>query len=190
MSTDQLKRDRLRYPSDLTDEEWAHVEPLIFDSIAWAHDRLLPKLLVRRKVAAAVLHPSCSVNHLKLTGKLHALAAALADTAVTPVAAGCCAFAGDRGLLHTELTRSATAEEAAEARSREFDAYLGSNRTCEIGLNLATGRDYEFFCIFAGEIDAAGGGPRGIEGTHVSARIAGLSLHGDATYPGGSRAGL
>ena len=23
------KRDRLRYPSDLTDEEWAHVEPLI-----------------------------------------------------------------------------------------------------------------------------------------------------------------
>jgi len=30
-------------------------------------------------------------------------------------------------------------------RRREFDAYLGSNRTCEIGLNLATGRDYESF---------------------------------------------
>jgi len=25
----KYKRDRLRYPSDLTDEEWAHVEPLI-----------------------------------------------------------------------------------------------------------------------------------------------------------------
>ena len=106
---------------------------------------MLPKLPVRRMVAGAVLHPSCSVNHLKLSGKLQALAAALADMAVTPAAAGCCGFAGDRGLLHTELTRSATAEEAAEARSREFDAYLGSNRTCEIGLNLATGRDYEFF---------------------------------------------
>ena len=122
-----------------------HANLTIFDFIAWAHDRLLPKLPVRRKVAGAVLHPSCSVNHLKLSGKLQALAAALADMAVTPAAAGCCAFAGDRGLLHTELTRSATAEEAAEARSREFDAYLGSNRTCEIGLNLATGRDYESF---------------------------------------------
>jgi D-lactate dehydrogenase len=122
-----------------------HAKLTIFDSIDWAHDRLLPKLPVRRKVAAAVLHPTCSANHLKLTGKLNALAAALADTAVTPAAAGCCAFAGDRGMLHTELTRSATAEEAAEARAQEFDAYLGSNRTCEIGLNLATGRDYESF---------------------------------------------
>ena len=25
----KYKRDHLRYPSDLTDEEWAHVEPLI-----------------------------------------------------------------------------------------------------------------------------------------------------------------
>ena len=122
-----------------------HAKLTIFDSIAWAHDHLLPKLPIRRKVAAAVVHPSCSVNHLKLSGKLHALVAALAETAVTPLAAGCCAFAGDRGLLHAELTRSATADEAAEVRSREFNAYLGSNRTCEIGLNLATGRDYESF---------------------------------------------
>jgi D-lactate dehydrogenase len=122
-----------------------HTKLTIIDSIVWAHDHLLPKLPIRRKVAAAVVHPSCSVNHLKLSDKLHALAAALAETAVTPLAAGCCAFAGDRGLLHAELTRSATADEAAEVRSREFNAYLGSNRTCEIGLNLATGRDYESF---------------------------------------------
>jgi transposase len=25
----RYNRDRLRYPSDLTDEEWAHIEPLI-----------------------------------------------------------------------------------------------------------------------------------------------------------------
>ena len=25
----KYKRDHLRYPSDLTDEEWAHVEPFI-----------------------------------------------------------------------------------------------------------------------------------------------------------------
>ena len=25
----RYNRDKLRYPSDLTDEEWAHIEPLI-----------------------------------------------------------------------------------------------------------------------------------------------------------------
>ena len=102
-------------------------------------------LHIRHMVAAAVVHPSCSINHLKLAETLHHLAAAIADEAVMPATASCCAFAGDHGFLHTELTRSATAEEADEVCAREFDAYLGSNRTCEIGMNLATGRHYESF---------------------------------------------
>jgi len=129
-----------------------HAQLTIFDSVAWAHDRLLPKLEIRRKAASAVVHPSCSISHLKLANKLHALAVAMADEAVTPAAHGCCGFAGDRGFLHTELTRSATAEEAEEVRARNFDAYLGSNRTCEIGLNLATGKDYQSFVYLLEEL--------------------------------------
>jgi hypothetical protein len=64
-----------------------HGKLKIFDSVAWAHDRLLPKLPVRRTATSAVVHPSCSINHLNLAKKLHALAAALAEEAVTPVAA-------------------------------------------------------------------------------------------------------
>ncbi len=122
-----------------------HAKLTIFDSVAWAHDRLLPKLAIRRKLPAAVVHPTCSVNHLKLSEKLKRLAAAMAEDVVVPTAAGCCGFAGDRGFLHTELTRSATSEEADEVLACKFDAYLSSNRTCEIGLNLATGKDYESF---------------------------------------------
>jgi D-lactate dehydrogenase len=122
-----------------------HRQLTLLDSIAWAHDRLLPKLEITRRVGSAVVHPSCSAGHLGLSGKLHALAAAMADEAVTPVTAGCCAFAGDRGLLHPELTRAATAEEAAEVNARSYDAYLGSNRTCEIGLEEATGKGYASF---------------------------------------------
>jgi D-lactate dehydrogenase len=130
----------------LTPENRAHHAQLtVLDSIAWAHDRLLPKLKVRSKVRSAVVHPSCSVNHLRLEKKLHALAVAMSEEAVTPAAHGCCGFAGDRGFLHTELTQSATAEEAEEVRVRTFDAYIGSNRTCEIGLNLATDQDYASF---------------------------------------------
>ncbi len=137
----------------LTPENRArHAALSIFDSIDWAHDRLLPKLTIARKVASAVVHPSCSTQHLGVAKKLHALAAAMAVEAVTPESAACCGFAGDRGFLHPELTQAATAEEAAEVGAREYDAYLGSNRTCEIGLKLATGKDYASFVYLLEEL--------------------------------------
>ena len=139
---DHLTAENRKYHSQLT----------ILDSIAWAHDRLLPRLEIPRKVGSAVLHPSCSTNHLKLASKLQRVAAAMAQEVVTPPSFGCCGFAGDRGFLHTELTLSATEEEAKEACARTFDAYLGSNRTCEIGLNLATGQDYVSFVYLLEEL--------------------------------------
>ena len=33
-----------------------------------------------------------------------------------------------------------------------FDVYLGSNRTCEIGLNTATGKNYESFVYLLEEL--------------------------------------
>ena len=56
---------------------------------------------------------------------------------------GCCAFAGDRGLLHPELTASATAAQAAEIGGRHFDAFASCNRTCELGMTRATGEQYQ-----------------------------------------------
>jgi putative transposase len=35
----KYNRDRLRYPSDLTDEEWGHIESLIPPSVAGASER-------------------------------------------------------------------------------------------------------------------------------------------------------
>ena len=45
------------------------------------------------------------------------------------------------------LTRSATSEQAAELADRSHDAYLCSNRTCEIGLQQGTGHVYESVVI-------------------------------------------
>jgi len=114
----------------------------ILDSIEWAHDRLLPRLTVTRRAGSATVHPPCSTRHLGVTEKLEALAGALADEVTVPVAATCCGFAGDRGLLHPELTAAATRDEADELAGRHFDAHLCSNRTCEIGLQQATGAAY------------------------------------------------
>jgi D-lactate dehydrogenase len=115
----------------------------ILDSVAWAHDRLLPRLEVSGKVASAAVHPTCATRHMGLAPRLRNLAAALADDVYVPPSSNCCGFAGDRGISHPELTESATRPQAEELAGRHFDAHLSSNRTCEIGLSRATGEPYE-----------------------------------------------
>lgn len=124
------------------DNRELHAELTVVDSLVWAADELLPRLDVRHRVGSAVVHPTCSMRHLGDEDRLTALAGACAEEVVVPEDAGCCAFAGDRGMLHPELTASATAKEAAEVRARPFDAHLSANRMCEIGMDRATGRTY------------------------------------------------
>jgi D-lactate dehydrogenase len=115
----------------------------ILDSVAWAHDRLLPWLEVGERVGSATVHPTCASRQLGLAPRLRALAAALADDVEVAPSATCCGFAGDRGISHPELTAAATRPQAEELAGRHFDAHLSSNRTCEIGLERATGEPYE-----------------------------------------------
>jgi D-lactate dehydrogenase len=131
---------------DLLDEENSERQAKLelLDSIAWA-ERLLPRLSVSRKLGSLAVHPTCSARHLGLSRRLEAIAAELAEEVVVPRTATCCGFAGDRGLLHPELTASATAAEAEEIRAAGCEAHVSSNRTCEIGLERATGEPYESF---------------------------------------------
>ena len=120
----------------------------VLDSIAWAHDRLLPDLTVRRILNSAAVHPSCATRHMRLAASSSDSPRASPTRSFVPPSATCCGFAGDRGLLHPELPLAATADEAAELRGRDFDAHLCSNRTCEIGLRHGTGATFESF-VFA-----------------------------------------
>jgi D-lactate dehydrogenase len=132
----------------LSDENAERLSELeILDSVAWAHDRLLPSLTVPERIGAATVHPTCATRRLGLAPKLTALASALAEDVYVPPSATCCGFAGDRGISHPELTAAATAPLAAELAGRHFDAHLASNRTCEIGLERATGERYESVVI-------------------------------------------
>lgn len=119
----------------------------VVDSIAWAVTELLPHLVITRQLDSAVLHPTCSMRHLGDDEDLRVLATACARDVRVPVYAECCGFAGDRGMLHKELTETATFHEAAEVVARESDAYLSANRTCEIGMQHATGRPYHSVLI-------------------------------------------
>jgi D-lactate dehydrogenase len=114
----------------------------VIDAVDFAERVLLPRLTVTRKLESVALHPTCSAEHLGVTGPLRRIAEAISGEAVIPDDWGCCAFAGDRGMLHPELTASATRAEAAALADRAFTAYASVNRTCEIGMTRATGKPY------------------------------------------------
>ena len=129
-------------------EEWASrggPRLRVLDGIELAHDLLLPRLDPRPMPGEVALHPVCSVQRMGLVEPLERLAGACAESVITPVAAGCCGFAGDRGLSHPELTAAALAPAAEELASRTLSGCYSSSPTCEIGLSRATGRSYRSF---------------------------------------------
>ncbi|MGC4746816.1 FAD-binding and (Fe-S)-binding domain-containing protein [Micromonospora sp. DT201] len=127
----------------LADEDRARYRALRFvDSVTFTAAHLLPALPEPRRVGALALHPTCSTVHLGGIDDLRTVARAVADTVTVPDSWGCCAFAGDRGLLHPEVTASATAAQAAEVNQHAYDAYASCNRTCEMGMSRATGQPY------------------------------------------------
>ncbi|MFN4001301.1 FAD-binding and (Fe-S)-binding domain-containing protein [Microcella sp.] len=119
----------------------------VIDAVTFAAETLLPRLTVLARQGRVAVHPTCSTQALGATDALVTIARAVADEAVVPEAWGCCAFAGDRGMLHPELTASATADEVRDLDrlQREggaFDHAVSANRTCELGMSRATGLPY------------------------------------------------
>ncbi len=146
MDTSPCTHGMLTSRAYLTLENQAKFDQLrILDSTAFAHDLLLPRLQVTRKLGSVVLHPVCSVTKMNLLPKLGGVARACADQVTVPRDAGCCGFAGDRGFTHPELTASATKHEAREVKAGHFDGAFASSRTCEVGLARSTGETYRSF---------------------------------------------
>jgi D-lactate dehydrogenase len=115
----------------------------VIDAVEFVDAEVLPRLPVGKKIPSVTLHPTCSSVHLGLEDALRRVSEAAAEEVIVPDDWGCCAFAGDRGMLHPELTASATARQAAQAVHADTAAYASLNRTCELGMTRATGREYE-----------------------------------------------
>jgi D-lactate dehydrogenase len=114
----------------------------VVDAVAFAAENVLPELPEYRKLESLALHPTCSSTRMGLNPALDAVAQAVAERVDVPENWDCCAFAGDRGMLHPELTASATSKQAAEVASFGSTAHASCNRTCELGMTRATGQDY------------------------------------------------
>jgi D-lactate dehydrogenase len=120
----------------------AQMEIRVVDAVAFVAVEVLPRLPDGERIESVTLHPTCSSVRLGLDAALLEVASAAAERVVIPDDWGCCAFAGDRGMLHPELTASATAPEADAVRRADSRAHVSLNRTCELGMTRATGRPY------------------------------------------------
>ena len=126
----------------------------ILDAVAFTAERILPLLPERARLASLALHPTCSSTRMGLNPSLTLVAEAVAERVDVPDSWGCCAFAGDRGMLHPELTASATEQQAAEVDELGAAAHASCNRTCELGMTRATGHDYRHVLELLDELTA------------------------------------
>jgi len=125
----------------LTELLTQHANLQVIDSVEFTEKYILPKLSIR-KVKSVAVHPTCSTTSLGISGSLNNLAKAIADEVFIPENWGCCAYAGDRGMTFPELTASATSLQASEIKTRDDAYFISANRTCEIGMTTATGKQY------------------------------------------------
>ncbi|GLX09783.1 FAD-binding and (Fe-S)-binding domain-containing protein [Microbispora sp. NBRC 16548] len=129
----------------------------VLDAVTFVAEHVLPRLPQPpedRRLTSLALHPTCSSVRLGLDAAIAKVAGAVAKEVVVPDGWQCCAFAGDRGLLHPELTASATRAEAASVAEGGFAAHASVNRTCEIGMTRATGKTYHHLLELLDQVTA------------------------------------
>lgn len=111
------------------------------DIVEFIHDRLMDRLDFRRREQAVALHLTCSGRKMGLEGKLKAIGAACAETALLPESVGCCGWAGDKGFTTPELNAHAL-RTLKESLPEGCSSGYSHSRTCEIGLSLHAGVPY------------------------------------------------
>ncbi|KAB2969806.1 FAD-binding and (Fe-S)-binding domain-containing protein [Zoogloea sp.] len=113
----------------------------VYDLVEFAHDALLPRLMLHKKADPVLVHLNCSARRMGFESKLRQLASACADQVVLPAEVKCCGFGGDRGFVVPELNTHALRKLHADVPAGCCGGY-SSNQTCEIGLTNATGLPY------------------------------------------------
>jgi D-lactate dehydrogenase len=113
----------------------------LYDFHEFAHDALLPRLMITRQPGPVALHVTCGVRKNGADAKLKLLVAACAEQVVEPAGVTCCGFAGDRGFAVPELNHHAL-RHLNEELPAGCACGVSTNRTCEIGLTAESGIDY------------------------------------------------
>ncbi|PID59429.1 MAG: 4Fe-4S ferredoxin [Ignavibacteriae bacterium] len=114
----------------------------IYDSVEFIADEILQNLEITKTNEPIAIHSTCSTTKMELVDKLLNIANACSDKVIVPEDINCCGFAGDRGFTFPELNNSALSNLKKTVVKNNCRSGYSSSRTCEIGLSLYSGIEY------------------------------------------------
>jgi D-lactate dehydrogenase len=114
----------------------------LFEPVEFVYKFLSDKLKFNKLKKAVALHNTCSSTKMGLADMAVALSHMCAEEVIIPDGVGCCAWAGDRGFSYPELNASALRNLKDGIPGHCHEGY-STSRTCEIGLSLHSGINYE-----------------------------------------------
>ena len=135
-------------------QEYLAGRMVLMDFHQFAHDALLPRLIITRKPGPIALHINCSVRRSSSDAKLRRVVAACVEQVVEPAGVNCCGFGGDRGFVVPELNVHAL-RKIHKSLPENCCEGVSTNRTCEIGLTAETGRPYRSIAYLLEECSRA-----------------------------------
>ena len=122
----------------------------IVDPIEFMLNYVMPNLTVKNKKDSVAIFPVCSVKKIGKTEELIRLSQLCADN-VTIIDSNCCGFAGDRGFLIPELREHGLREIKSQIPTDCKEGF-STSRTCEIGLENASGIDFKSIFYLVDEV--------------------------------------
>ena len=123
----------------------------IYDSIEFIADYILNKLNIKKTDERITLHSTCSSIKMELNDKLIKIAESCAESVYIPEEIKCCGFAGDRGFSYPELNESALKSLRESIELEDCTLGFSSSKTCEIGLSLHSGIEYNSIAYLVDE---------------------------------------
>ena len=118
----------------------------LYGPVEFVHKFLKSRLIFRKIPGPVAVHATCSSRKMSQEVRIEEVAESCAETVILPETVGCCGFAGDRGFSIPELTASAL-NRLRESLPDNCQAGYSTSKTCEIGLSLHSGINYQSIMV-------------------------------------------
>ncbi len=114
----------------------------MMEPVDFVLEHVVPRLTIRRLPITVAVHTTCSAEKMGLASRLQKVAELCAERVIVPQGVECCGWAGDRGFTVPELNAAALAP-LKESIPDTCEGGYSTSRTCEIGLSLHSGVQYQ-----------------------------------------------
>ena len=125
----------------------------LYEPVEFILEYLLSNLEIKPLQETITVFPVCSTKKMGLENKLAELAQMCSQKVIIPEA-NCCGFAGDRGFTFPELNKHGLRYLKPQL-NEEIRSGYSTSRTCEIGLSLHSGVNYQSVIYLIDEVSEA-----------------------------------